>query len=163
MKRVKHFIFWLVVIGLVLLLFSSHVIAENDFYRQRYALVEIIKAEVMDTREFLNQKSLDQRVIDALLKVPRHEFVPDSERPYAYKNRPLSIGFGQTISQPYIVAKMTELLLEASTHLDNVLEIGTGCGYQTAILAQLVGHVYSIERILLIHRKSKSILWDLKL
>ncbi|MFI3156617.1 MAG: protein-L-isoaspartate(D-aspartate) O-methyltransferase [Methylococcaceae bacterium] len=145
MKRVKHFIFWLVVIGLVLLLFSSHVIAENDFYRQRYALVEIIKAEVMDTREFLNQKSLDQRVIDALLKVPRHEFVPDSERPYAYKNRPLSIGFGQTISQPYIVAIMTDLLKLKKT--DRVLEIGTGSGYQAAILAELVDGVYTMEII----------------
>ncbi|MFZ2406479.1 MAG: protein-L-isoaspartate O-methyltransferase, partial [Methylobacter sp.] len=88
MKRVKHLIFWLVVIGIILLLFSSHVIAEDDFHRQRYALVEIIKAETMTTRDYLNQESLDERVLDALLKVPRHEFVPDSQRPYAYANRP---------------------------------------------------------------------------
>jgi len=110
MRRVKHLIFWLVVIGVILLLFSSHVIAENDFHRQRYALVEIIKAEVKETGDFLNQEALDERVIDALLKVPRHEFVRDTERPYAYANRPLPIGHGQTISQPYIVAVMTDLL-----------------------------------------------------
>ena len=84
MKRVKHLIFWLVVIGIILLLFSTHVIAEDDFHRQRYALVNIIKAEVMETRDFLNQESLDEQVFDALLKVPRHEFVRDAERPYAY-------------------------------------------------------------------------------
>ncbi|MGZ8158088.1 MAG: protein-L-isoaspartate(D-aspartate) O-methyltransferase [Methylobacter sp.] len=145
MKRVKHLIFWLVVIGIILLLFSSHVIAEDDFHRQRYALVEIIKAETMTTRDYLNQESLDERVLDALLKVPRHEFVPDSQRPYAYANRPLSIGYGQTISQPFIVAIMTDLLKLKKT--DRVLEVGTGSGYQAAILAELADSVYSIEII----------------
>ncbi|TAK61824.1 protein-L-isoaspartate(D-aspartate) O-methyltransferase [Methylobacter sp.] len=145
MKRVKHLVFWLVVIGVVLLLFSSHVIAEDDFHRQRYALVNIIKAEVRETREFLNQESLDKQVSDALEKVPRHEFVPDDERPYAYLNRPLSIGFGQTISQPYIVAIMTDLLKLKKT--DRVLEVGTGSGYQAAILAELADSVYTIEII----------------
>lgn len=92
MKRIKHLIFWLVVIGVILLLFSSHVIAENDFHRQRYALVNIIKGEVIATRKFLNRESLDERVIDALNKVPRHEFVRAADHPYAYANRPLSIG-----------------------------------------------------------------------
>ncbi len=143
MRRVKHLIFWLVVIGIILLLFSSHVIAENDFHRQRYALVEIIKAEVKETGDFLNQEVLDERVIDALLKVPRHEFVRDTERPYAYANRPLPIGHGQTISQPYIVAVMTDLLKLKKT--DRVLEVGTGSGYQAAILAELVDSVYTLE------------------
>ena len=145
MKRIKHLIFWLVVIGLILLLFSSHVIAEDDFKRQRHALVGIIKTHVMATSDFLNQKSLDERVFDAIRKVPRHEFVPDSQRPYAYENWPLSIGYGQTISQPYIVAVMTDLLKLKKT--DRVLEIGTGSGYQAAILAELADSVYTIEII----------------
>jgi len=144
-RRVKHIIFWLVVIGIVLLLFSSHVIAEDDFSRQRHALVNIIKAEVIRTREFLNQDSLDEPVLAALLKAPRHEFVPDSERPYAYDNRPLPIGYGQTISQPYIVAVMTDLLKLKKT--DRVLEVGSGSGYQAAILAELADSVYTLEII----------------
>jgi protein-L-isoaspartate(D-aspartate) O-methyltransferase len=145
MRRVKHLIFWLVVAGIILLLFSTHVIAENDYFRQRQALVSIIKAQVNRTRDFLKQDALDDRVIDALFKVPRHEFVPESERPYAYDNRPLSIGFGQTISQPYIVAIMTDLLKLKKT--DRVLEVGTGSGYQAAILAELADSVYTIEII----------------
>lgn len=145
MKRVKHLIFWLVVIGIILLLFSSHVIAEDMFRQQRHALVDIIKYDVLRTRGFLNQESLDDRVLDALRKAPRHEFVPDSQRPYAYQNRPLPIGYGQTISQPYIVAVMTDLLKLKKT--DRTLEIGTGSGYQAAILAELADSVYSIEII----------------
>ncbi|MEE7624552.1 protein-L-isoaspartate(D-aspartate) O-methyltransferase [Methylobacter sp. Wu8] len=143
MKRVKHLIFWLVVIGIILLLFSSHVIAEDMFRQQRHTLVDIIKYDVLRTRDFLNQEALDDRVLDALRKVPRHEFVPDDQRPYAYQNRPLPIGYGQTISQPYIVAVMTDLLKLKKT--DRTLEIGTGSGYQAAILAELADSVYSIE------------------
>jgi len=143
MKRVKHIIFWLVVIGVILLLFSTHVIAEDVFQRQRYALVDIIKAEVSITRDYLNQESLDEQVFDALRKVPRHEFVRDTERPNAYENRPLPIGYGQTISQPYIVAVMTDLLKLKKT--DRVLEVGTGSGYQAAILAELADSVYTLE------------------
>lgn len=145
MKRVKHLVFWLVVIGVVLLLFSSHVIAEDDFSRQRHALVSIIKSEITSTRGFLNQDSLDERVLNALLKVPRHEFVRDDDRSHAYINRPLSIGYGQTISQPFIVAVMTDLLKLKKT--DRVLEVGTGSGYQAAILAELADSVYTIEII----------------
>ncbi|MCF7966831.1 MAG: protein-L-isoaspartate(D-aspartate) O-methyltransferase [Methylobacter tundripaludum] len=143
MKRVKHLIFWLVVIGIILLLFSSHVIAEDMFRQQRQALVDVIKYDVLRTRDFLNQEALDDRVLDALRKVPRHEFVPDDQRPYAYQNRPLPIGYGQTISQPYIVAVMTDLLKLKKN--DRTLEIGTGSGYQAAILAELADSVYSIE------------------
>jgi protein-L-isoaspartate(D-aspartate) O-methyltransferase len=145
MKRVKHLIFWLVVIGIILLLFSTHVIAEDEYRQQREALVDIIKADVISTRDYLNQQALDEKVFDALRKVPRHEFVPDGERPYAYENRPLPIGYGQTISQPYIVAVMTDLLKLKKT--DRVLEVGTGSGYQAAILAELAASVYSIEII----------------
>jgi len=81
----------------------------------------------------------------------------------AYEDTALPIGYNQTISQPYIVAKMTELLLASSGRLAKVLEIGTGCGYQTAILAQLVDHVYSVERIAPLQKKAKDRLWGLKL
>ncbi len=86
---------------------------------------------------------LDPRVLDAMRRVPRHEFVPPEQRQAAYRNRPLPIGDGQTISQPYIVALMTHLL--RLDPRDKVLEIGTGCGYQAAVLAEVAGEVYSIE------------------
>jgi protein-L-isoaspartate(D-aspartate) O-methyltransferase len=143
MKKIKHIVFWLVVIGLILLLFSSHVIAEDVFHRQRQELVNTIKDDVAMTSDFLGQGSLDKRVLDAIGKVPRQEFVPVNERPYAYENRPLPIGYGQTISQPYIVAIMTDLLKLKKT--DRVLEVGTGSGYQAAILAELANSVYTIE------------------
>ena len=84
-------------------------------------------------------------VLDVLNSVPRHEFVRDAEKRFAYENRPLPIGHGQTISQPYIVALMTELVMPDRD--DVVLEIGTGSGYQAAVLADLVAHVYTIEII----------------
>ena len=143
MKKIKHVVFWLIVIGLILLLFSSHVIAEDPFHEQRRELVDIIKSEVEQTSAFLDQGALDERVLGALAKVPRHEFVPEDQRPYAYDNRPLPIGYGQTISQPYIVAVMTDLLKPKKT--DRVLEVGTGSGYQAAILAELVDQVYTLE------------------
>ena len=143
MKKIKHIVFWFIVIGIILLLFSSHVIAEDVFLRQRQELVNVIKDDVTMTSDFLDQGSLDERVLNAIGKVPRHEFVPSDQRPYAYENRPLSIGYGQTISQPYIVAIMTDLLKPKKT--DRVLEVGTGSGYQAAILAELVDSVYSIE------------------
>jgi protein-L-isoaspartate(D-aspartate) O-methyltransferase len=85
----------------------------------------------------------DPRVLSALREVPRHLFVPEDMRDIAYADRPLPIGHGQTISQPYIVAAMTELLQPQPDHI--VLEVGTGCGYQAAVLARLVKQVYSIE------------------
>jgi len=87
----------------------------------------------------------DQRVLDVVGKIERHAFVPEHKKERAYDDCPLSIGFGQTISQPYIVAFMTEAL--KLTGAEKVLEIGTGSGYQTAILAELAGKVYTIERI----------------
>ncbi len=85
-------------------------------------------------------------VLDTLRFTPRHVFIDEALATHAYDNNALPIGFGQTISQPYIVALMTETLLARGV-TDTVLEIGTGCGYQTAILAQLVGQVYTVERI----------------
>lgn len=95
----------------------------------------------------------DQKVLDAIFCLPRERFLSQAMYHQAYDNNALPIGQGQTISQPYIVAKMTELLELQQT--SRVLEIGTGSGYQTAVLAQLVDHVYSVERI-------KSLQWDAK-
>jgi protein-L-isoaspartate(D-aspartate) O-methyltransferase len=85
-------------------------------------------------------------VLDRIRSVPRHVFVDEALASRAYEDVALPIGFGQTISQPWIVARMTEALLEGGP-LNNVLEIGTGCGYQTAVLAPLVGKLYTIERV----------------
>lgn len=98
----------------------------------------------------------DPKVIDALLKVPRHIFVPEDIRHLSYHDSPLSIGSGQTISQPYIVALMTNLLeIEPS---DKILEIGTGSGYQTALLAEIGNSVYTVERIGQLSRYARKIL-----
>ncbi|MBP7299954.1 MAG: protein-L-isoaspartate(D-aspartate) O-methyltransferase, partial [Methanoculleus sp.] len=95
----------------------------------------------------------DPRVLDAMRKIPRHLFVPEELRHAAYDDRPLPIGEGQTISQPYIVAVMTEQLELSSG--DRVLEIGTGSGYQAAILAELAGSVISIERLSRVAEKAR--------
>jgi protein-L-isoaspartate(D-aspartate) O-methyltransferase len=97
-------------------------------------------------RRKLNLREVsNRRVLDAMDRVPRDEFVPPESRAEAFEDRPVPIGFGQTISQPYIVALMTELLEPRPT--DKVLEIGTGSGYQAAILSLLVREVYTVERI----------------
>lgn len=96
----------------------------------------------------------DPRVIEAMRTVPRHIFVEEALASRAYEDTALPIGNGQTISQPYIVAKMTELLIENGIP-DKVLEIGTGSGYQTAILSEVVGRVFSVERILPLQQKAK--------
>jgi protein-L-isoaspartate(D-aspartate) O-methyltransferase len=98
----------------------------------------------------------DARVLAAMAKVPRHEFVPESLRDQAYEDRPLPIGHAQTISQPYIVAFMTERLTPAPT--ERVLEIGTGSGYQAAVLAELVSEVYSIEILEPLHQQARATL-----
>jgi protein-L-isoaspartate(D-aspartate) O-methyltransferase len=119
------------------------------------------------TRDRMVNRLIEQgirsnKVLDIMRNTPRHIFVDEALASRAYEDNPLPIGFNQTISQPYIVARMTELLLKAG-HLCKVLEIGTGCGYQTAILAQLVDHVYSVERILPLQKKAKTHLFDLKI
>ncbi|WP_334018964.1 protein-L-isoaspartate(D-aspartate) O-methyltransferase [Alteromonas sp. S015] len=94
-----------------------------------------------------NEGILSQAVLNAIAGTPRESFLPDALKHKAYQNTALPIGQGQTISQPYIVAKMTELLLDSPNKPEKVLEIGTGSGYQTAILAQLFAKVFSVERI----------------
>ncbi len=108
-------------------------------------MIQDIEADVRLTSFYINKKELDPKVMDAMRKVPRHEFVPGQVRDKAYENRPLPIGHGQTISQPYIVALMTDLLEPKRQH--KVLEVGTGSGYQAAILAELVAEVFTIEII----------------
>ena len=104
----------------------------------------------------------DSKVLAVMSETPRHIFVDEALASRSYEDTALPIGYNQTISQPYIVAKMTELLLENGP-LSKVLEIGTGSGYQTAILAALVDKVYSVERIGPLLKKAKNNLWDLKL
>ena len=117
--------------------------AETRYAQEREALVRSIERHVYDTRDYLGRAELSGPTIAALQTTPRHEFVPESIRRYAYEDRPLPIGHDQTISQPYIVAIMTDLLdLEPGC---TVLDIGTGSGYQAAVLAELCDHVYTIE------------------
>lgn len=121
-----------------------------DYANARAAMA----AEVRLYAKLAREGAFDDKVIDTLATVKRHEFVPGKQKPFAYENRPLPIGHGQTISQPYIVALMTELIKTDSN--DVVLEIGTGSGYQAAILAKLVKHVYSIEIIDVLAREAKA-------
>jgi protein-L-isoaspartate(D-aspartate) O-methyltransferase len=118
-------------------------IAEEDRAPERALMVQAIKHMALPLGRDVNNAGFDPRVLAALESVPRHEFVPRELSHLAYDNRPLPIGRGQTISQPYIVALMTDLLqLKPS---DRVLEVGTGSGYQAAVLSLLAREVYSIE------------------
>jgi len=117
----------------------------EDLEPLRKHMLAVIAASAFELRDTIGKNALDERVMTAMGKVPRHEFVPIELQPYAYDNIPLPIGFAKTISQPFVVALMTDLLdIKAD---DSVLEIGTGLGYQAAILAQLARRVYSVEII----------------
>jgi len=117
----------------------------DEFEVQRRRMLAEISAATALISGLIGKSPLGERVMAAMAKVPRHEFVPFELQPFAYANMPLPIGFNKTISQPFMVALMTDLL-DISAH-DAVLEIGTGLGYQAAILAQLAREVYSIELI----------------
>ncbi len=122
----------------------------EDFAAERERMVQIqIRARGVQ----------DERVLQAMLKVPRHSFVPPDVRSYAYGDEPLPIGEGQTISQPYIVAYMTEALELRGD--ERVLEIGTGSGYQTAVLAELAREVYTIEIVSSLSRQAQEMLRQL--
>lgn len=114
-----------------------------EFADRREALMREIEQDVRDTAQYLNRRKLDDRVMAALGSVPRHEFVQPEDRDLAYLNRPLPIGYGQTISQPYIVAVMTDLAEPVPDC--RALEVGTGSGYQAAVLSRLCDEVYTIE------------------
>ena len=106
-------------------------------------MVKAIEADVYETSRYINKKRFDSRVMSVMGKVERHKFVPRSHQSWAYANQPLPIGHGQTISQPYIVALMTDLVsIEPG---EKVLEIGTGSGYQAAVLAEMGAEVFTIE------------------
>jgi len=108
------------------------------------------------------QGIVDEAVLNVMNEIPRHIFVEEALASRAYEDYALPLGFGQTISQPYIVARMTELLI-AGKPLGKVLEIGTGCGYQTAILAKLATEVYSVERLLPVLAKARKNLRELRI
>ncbi len=131
------------VFAVLLLAFAGHA-DEADYALARADMVDVVEFYATLARD-TGEAPLDEDVMASLSTVERHEFVPARQQPFAYENRPLPIGHGQTISQPYIVALMTDLIKLDSD--DVVLEIGTGSGYQAAILAKLVNHVYSIEII----------------
>jgi protein-L-isoaspartate(D-aspartate) O-methyltransferase len=117
--------------------------SDAPFTALRSTMVEEILAHVEFSREQIGKPTLSTAVMQAVAKVPRHDFVPTELRQYAYADSPLPIGYGKTISQPFIVALMTDLLDIGPD--DKVLEIGTGLGYQAAILAELAAHVFTVE------------------
>jgi len=127
------------------LLFITTAAAEEHFTAAREDMVRTIQALAKTVPVPSSSGKIDRSVLDAMRDVPRHEFVPADVRNAAYKDRPLPIGHGQTISQPYIVALMTSLAKPAKNHV--VLEVGTGSGYQAAVLSRLVAQVYSIELV----------------
>ncbi len=119
--------------------------AETDFETMREEMVEVIAAYALLSSDRTQKEQFDARVMEAMARVPRHAYVPNELQDVAYANIPLPIGHGKTISQPFIVALMTDLLdLQGD---DRVLEIGTGLGYQAAILAELAYQVYTVEII----------------
>lgn len=124
---------------------STCVWARDEFVELRESMLGEIQRTVDLTRREIGKTTLDSRVMAVMGSVPRHAFVPSNLVPQAYENRPLPIGHGQTISQPYIVALMTDLLSLDDDSI--VLEVGTGSGYQAAVLAELVKSVYTIEII----------------
>ena len=120
----------------------SSACGQVNYESEREALVELLREESLLTEEY-GAPPLGENILAVIGKVPRHEFVPDDLQRQAYANRPLPIGAGQTISQPYIVALMSDLA-DVSKE-ETVLEIGTGSGYQAAVLSELAGQVYTIE------------------
>jgi len=141
MRNMLSFVCYLVMVCVSML---QPVLADR-FSDKRLQMISEIQHDVKMTSQFIDRDAFDERVMQVMNDVPRHEFVPQSQISQAYENRPLPIGFGQTISQPYIVALMTDLLQPQPEH--RVLEIGTGSGYQAAVLSKLVEQVYSIEII----------------
>ncbi len=130
---------------LLALLLALPAAAADRYETERAAMVRTVAESAVQAGYVSGVEKLDERVMQAMGKVPRHRYVPADLWGYAYDNRPLPIGYGQTISQPYIVALMTHLMNPQPGH--RILEIGTGSGYQAAILAELAHSVYTIEII----------------
>ena len=153
--------FWLPKLAAILCagVIAAEAEGQDRYAAPRKAMVDTIVALGRDTTGETGRSILDARVLAAMDKVPRHRFVPADQEPYAYANRPLPIGNGQTISQPFIVALMTDLLgLKPG---DRVLEIGTGCGYQAAVLAELAREVFTIEIVAPLAREAATRLTEL--
>lgn len=133
-----------------------YVYAVTDYAPARANMVRMIEHDVRETGLYIGKMAFEHRVMQAMGEVPRHVFVPEMYRKSAYENRPLPIGFGQTISQPYIVALMTDLL--SIKPGDKALEIGTGSGYQAAIISELADRVFTIEIIKELGKRAASVL-----
>jgi protein-L-isoaspartate(D-aspartate) O-methyltransferase len=132
--------------------------------RSRHTGIGMTSARTRDRliTRLREQGITDNEVLERIRSVPRHVFVDEALASRAYEDTALPIGHGQTISQPYIVARMTQALLEGGKPR-KVLEVGTGCGYQTAVLAPLVVNVYSVERIAALQLKARQVLRDLRI
>jgi protein-L-isoaspartate(D-aspartate) O-methyltransferase len=141
-------------IALLAILLQASAATDDPHVIARQRLVDELAALGRAEAESPGSGGFDPRVLEVLRQVPRHEFVPAAEVRYAYENRPLPIGHGQTISQPYIVALMTELL--RTKPAEAVLEIGTGSGYQAAVLARLTFSVHSIEIVEPLYREASA-------
>jgi protein-L-isoaspartate(D-aspartate) O-methyltransferase len=136
------------VVTLALLAGPSPIVAGGDDRREERERMVAMQIAARDVR--------DERVLEAMRTVPRHEFVPEAVRDHAYADRPLPIGDGQTISQPYVVAKMTELLeLQPS---DVLFELGTGSGYQAAVASRIASRVYSVEIFASLAERARALL-----
>jgi len=146
------------ILPVILLSFSllpvSIIAEENEWRQMRERMIEEIKQDMYQARHYVGQAQFSERVLAAIGKVERHEFVPGYLRKRSYGNYPLPIGDGQTISQPFIVALMTEILDVDSDA--KVLEVGTGSGYQAAVLAEIVREVYTIEIVANLAREAQT-------
>jgi len=151
MRKPLIFILLIFIIFLLIVIYEHDKIDETDDY--------IEKRQSMVLNQLRSRDIIDSKVLQAMLTVPRHQFVDEHIRESAYNDYPLSIGEGQTISQPYIVALMTQLLELKGD--EKVLEIGTGSGYQAAVLAEIVKEVYTVEIYESLSKKSEKLIKDL--
>jgi protein-L-isoaspartate(D-aspartate) O-methyltransferase len=141
-----------IVVAAFVILEMTSACGQMNYEDERRALVATLRADALIAEEY-GAPSISEETLAVIGRVPRHEFVPKSQRELAYQNHPLPIGAGQTISQPYIVALMTELAEIGSD--ETVLEIGTGSGYQAAVLAELAHHVYTIEIVEMLGQRAQ--------
>jgi len=151
MRKPLIFILLIFIIFLLIVIYEQDQIDQRDDYRE--------KRQSMVINQLQSRDIIDSKVLQAMLTVPRHQFVDPHIRESAYNDYPLAIGEGQTISQPYIVALMTQLLELKGD--EKVLEIGTGSGYQAAVLAKIVEEVYTVEIYESLSKKSETLLTDL--
>ena len=137
----------------------TNAFAVDAYEEKRQQMLAVIQQTVALTKSYIGRASLDKRVEESMMAVPRHKFVPPDSRSYAYEDTALPISHNQTISQPYIVALMTDLAAVTSESV--VLEVGTGSGYQAAVLSELARHVYSIEIVEPLGLEASLLLQDL--